>query len=49
MSLFSREDLFQCENLLLSLLQLRLPLLPLPLLLLSAELLEVPSDDRVGR
>ena len=48
MSLFGREDLFQCQDLLLGLLQLSLPLLPLPLLLLGAELLEVPSDDRVG-
>ena len=48
MSLFGREDLLQCQNLLLGLLQLRLPLLPLPLLLLRAELLEVPADDRVS-
>ena len=45
--LLGGEDLLEGEDLLLGLLQLRLPLLPLPLLLLSAQLLEVPADHRV--
>ena len=47
MSLLGGEDLLEGEDLLLGLLQLRLPLLPLPLLLLRAQLLEVPADHRV--
>ena len=47
MPLLGGEDLLEGEDLLLGLLQLRLPLLPLPLLLLSAQLLEVPADHRV--
>ena len=46
--LLGGEDLLEGEDLLLRLLELGLPLLPLPLLLLRTQLLEVPADHRVS-
>ena len=48
-SFLGGEDLLEGEDLLLSLLELGLPLLPLPLLLLCTELLEVAANHRVSR
>ena len=42
--LLGGEDLLEGEDLLLGLLELGLPLLPLPLLLLRTQLLEVPAN-----
>ena len=42
--LLGGEDLLEGEDLLFGLLELSLPLLPLPLLLLRAQLLEVPAN-----
>ena len=47
--LLGGEDLLEGEDLLLGLLELGLPLLPLALLLLGAQLLEVTPDHRVSR
>ena len=49
MMLLGGEDLLEGQDLLLRLLELGLPLLPLPLLLLGTQLLEVAAYHRVSR